>query len=203
MRTFQSYQQEDFENHGSPFDAPWDDAPAAPAVERPANPATEKQINFLIKLMDERNRPWTQATLDKLSKRDASELISALLDEPKAKAPRTGATSPEITEDGMYQMPTGEIFKVQIAIHGSGKLYAKALIVDESGAYFEYAAGAIRKLRPEWKMTMEQAKAFGSLYGVCCNCAKPLTKEDSIFNGYGATCAGNNGWPYEKAPKIK
>lgn len=210
MRTYQSYQAEDFADHGDPFAAPWDDEPKAPKGD-----ATEKQINFLVKLMTERDLPWTQDQLDKLMKADASSLISTLLNTPKPKVPAkpkgpktTGnAAAPEITE-GMYQDPTGTIFKVQRAVHGSGHLYAKVMEIDTdpvtgvTDAWFAYAAGAIRKLRPEWRMTHEQAKAFGALYGVCCNCARTLTHEDSIFNGYGKTCAGNMGWPYERAEKL-
>lgn len=215
MRTYQSYQQEDFENHGSPFDAnPWDDD-ATPEPKPVKGDATEKQINFLIKLMGERGLPWTQETLDKLTKRDASELISTLLDTPKPKipakpkGPKTTATGPEEITEGMYQSPTGTIFKVQKAVHGSGHLYAKVLETDTdpvtgvTEAWFSYAAGAVRKIKPEWRMTHEQASAFGSLYGMCCACSRTLTDEDSQYNGYGRICAGKYGWPYEKAPKIE
>lgn len=207
-KQYGDYVREDYDAFGSPFDVdPWDDEPQAPAAPVKGD-ATEKQINFLIKLMEERNLPYAQATLDALSKRDASSLISTLLDSPKPKVPakpkgpKTTATTSEI-EPGMYQTPDGTIFKVQIAVHGSGKPYAKQLRTDTdpetdvTDVWFEYAAGAIRKLRPEWKMTPAQAAAFGSLYGVCCNCAKTLTDENSQHNGYGRKCADNMGWPYE------
>jgi hypothetical protein len=93
----------------------------------------------------------------------------------------------------MYQDPEGVIYKVQIAKQGSGNLYAKKLVVEgEEGDYtasFEYAAGAIRKIRPEWKMTREQAAKFGQLYGVCCVCGRDLTDEGSIAAGIGPICA--------------
>lgn len=209
MRTLQSYQQEDIENYGNP----WDDEPEAPKVVK--GDATEKQINFLVKLMDERGLSHTPELLDQLSKRDASALISTLLDNPKPKVPakptggKTTAPAPVEITDGMYQMPNGLIFKVQKAVHGSGHLYAKVLETDTdpvtgvTEAWFSYAAGAIRKLRPEWKMTFEQAAEFGSLYGICCCCSKVLTHEDSQHNGYGRKCASNNGWPYDSAPKIR
>lgn len=208
-RTLQSYQQEDFENHGDPYAAPWDE-PEVPKVVK--GDATEKQINFLIKLMDERNLPWSQSTLDKFSKRDASKMISDLLNGPKpvrkVAAPKTTVPADDkVTEAGMYRNPkTDEIFKVQVAVHGSGHLYAKRLVVegegDDAEVYFEMARGAIFKLRASMKMTMEEAKAFGALYGTCISCARTLTDEDSIYNGYGKKCAGNNGWPYDKAPSL-
>jgi hypothetical protein len=191
MRTYQSYQREDVEQFGNP----WDDEPQPVKGD-----ATEKQINFLVKLMDERNLPWTQATLDKLSKKDASALISTLLDTPKPKVskkvtgPKTTATGPSEITEGMYRNPeTEEIFKVQRAVHGSGHLYAKILLPgDEFGesAQFAYAAGAIRKLRPEWKLSLEDAKAWGALYGSCCCCGRTLTDEKSIADGIGPICAG-------------
>jgi hypothetical protein len=38
-------------------------------------------------------------------------------------------------------------------------------------------------------MTLDQAKAFGALYGACCNCGKTLTDERSIEAGIGPVCA--------------
>ena len=113
--------------------------------------------------------------------------------------------------DGMYRVPDegsvhytgGTIFKIQHAIHGSGRQYAKKLVVlqeamrDEEGDIleagairFEYAPGAIFKIQPEWRMTMEQATAFGALYGTCVRCGKTLTKEKSINRAMGPVCAG-------------
>ncbi len=167
---------------------------ADPAPVRREPKATDKQIAFLVKLMDERNFPYKNETLAKLSKRDASGLIDMILSQPKPKTPAT-PKAPEITE-GMYRNPeTDEIFKVQRAVHGSGKLYAKRLVIENvefghaATVYFEYAAGAVYKLRPEWKMTLDQAKEFGALYGSCCVCGRTLTDEKSIEAGIGPICA--------------
>lgn len=97
-----------------------------------------------------------------------------------------------ITEDGMYLHPDGSIYKVQVAVHGSGRLYAKRLVVDEDAdeGKFVYAPGAIKKLSPTMKMTLEQAQGFGSLYGLCCVCGRTLTNEQSIDEGIGPVCKG-------------
>lgn len=115
-----------------------------------------------------------------------------------------------VVEDGMYRDPSdGTIYKVQWN-RGSGdgrRLYAKMLVVDrldtntsfstevlESegsdaiNVRFVYAQGAMKYIRPEWKMTMEEAKAFGALYGICVRCGRDLTKEESIERGMGSTC---------------
>lgn len=92
-----------------------------------------------------------------------------------------------VTEDGMYQRH-GVIYKVQKAVHGSGNLYAKRLDVDTKS--FVYAPGELRNLTSADRMTLEAAKEFGNLYGICCRCAAPLTDEQSIADGIGPICKG-------------
>ena len=100
----------------------------------------------------------------------------------------------QVEQDGMYQMPDGTIFKVQQAkVGGSGRLYAKRLEVEGGQGTFVYAPGAITRLDASMRMTLEQAKAYGKLYGVCCKCGSPLTDEISIANGIGPVC-GAKGW---------
>ena len=97
---------------------------------------------------------------------------------------------PPIT-DGLYRSPDGIVYKVQKAVHGSGNLYAKRLEVDpdtKTGT-FGYEPGAIRRIDPAWRMTKEDAIAFGALYGCCCNCGRTLTDEKSIEAGIGPICA--------------
>jgi len=109
--------------------------------------------------------------------------------------------TPTKVEAGMYRNPsTDEIFKVQVAVHGSGQLYAKRLErLDvpktlKNGKVrthqFSYVPGAIRKLRSEWRMTLEQCQEFGALYGTCVRCGLTLTKEESIERRMGDTCFG-------------
>ncbi len=115
----------------------------------------------------------------------------------KRDAPAASAST-DAVDEGMYMTPDGKIFKVQIAHHGSGRPYAKRLIpgktLAENGgvaeaARWQYVAGAIRELRPEHKMSKEQAQVFGKLYGVCCRCGIILTHEESIEAGIGPDCA--------------
>lgn len=95
-----------------------------------------------------------------------------------------------VTEDGMYRMADGTIAKVQIAVNGSGNLYAKRLIVSDDHGSFEYEPGLIRKLSADDRMTVEQAAEFGKLYGWCCVCGRTLTDEKSIAAGIGPVCGG-------------
>jgi hypothetical protein len=138
-----------------------------------------------------------------ISKGEASDAITVLKPlaaaaaKPARQAPTTRAAAPAIT-DGMY-LKDGVVYKVQVAVHGSGNLYAKRLEVEEAldadgqtvaRGRFEYAPGVIRDLRPEHRMTLEQAKQFGALYGVCCRCGRTLTNEDSIEAAMGPICRG-------------
>lgn len=98
--------------------------------------------------------------------------------------------------EGMYRK-AGSIYKVQIAVHGSGKPYAKRLVetltidpkTNKKKWKFEYAPGFVNELRPEHALTLEQAQEFGALYGTCCVCGRTLTKEESISAGIGPVCA--------------
>jgi hypothetical protein len=152
-------------------------------------PATAKQINFIKTLLAE--RPTADRSKlphpDVMTTKDASNAIDWLMTLPKAE--KAKATGPAITEAGMY-MKDGVIYKVQKAVHGSGHLYAKKLAGGETeDFYFEYAPGVVKNLTPADKMTLEQAKEFGALYGTCCVCGRTLTDEDSIEAGIGPVCA--------------
>lgn len=91
--------------------------------------------------------------------------------------------APSRIQDGMYIID-GDVYKV-VTSQTSGKPYANKL----EGSSFEYAPGAIRKLRPEHLMTLEDAKKYGKLYGVCCVCGRTLTNSKSIESGIGPICA--------------
>lgn len=104
-------------------------------------------------------------------------------------APTAAPVSDEPAPEGMHRLDDGRIFKVQIAHHGSGAPYAKLLVVHEDGsAEFVYAQGAVRMLSTETLMSLDEARSFGALYGVCCVCAATLTDEDSIRLGIGPVC---------------
>jgi len=189
-----------------------------------ADPASEAQIRFINKLISEKDTSkigtFPTRTMNEIqagsevSKSRASSLITAL----KNALPKAQTSAPEIqtpatpaqtsasqvrtqnkpapvTEDGMYQTPAGEIYKVQVAKQGSGRLYAKKLTefaLEDGGTEwaFEFVKGGIYRLTADMKMSLEQAQEFGKLYGVCCRCAADLTDEKSINAGIGPICAG-------------
>ncbi len=88
---------------------------------------------------------------------------------------------------GVIGDDAAEVWKVQRAHHGSGQLYAKLL---DSDGTFGFVRGALtRVMREGRKMTLDEAKAYGKLYGICCRCAATLTDENSIAAGIGPICA--------------
>jgi hypothetical protein len=114
-------------------------------------------------------------------------MADRLMDEYEARqhapqAPRRDV----VTEAGFYEHD-GAVYKVQVAVHGSGRLYAKRL--DTATGRFEYVAGALRALSADERMSLDQAAALGRLYGRCVVCGRTLTDEDSIEAGIGPICA--------------
>lgn len=67
----------------------------------------------------------------------------------------------------------------------------------EDGA-LEYWQGGLKIARATVvrPLTHEEAALLGQTYGVCCNCARGLTNDQSLAAGYGPECANNNGWWY-------
>jgi hypothetical protein len=157
--------------------------------------ASEKQVAFLTRLAAERETPTRSQVLiakgcqDLLSKKETSVLIDLVLGCPKIQVSDRNAkvqaadakrrAESVVLEAGIYLLD-GAVYKVQQAVHGSGQMYAKVLTTPEyASARFEYVAGAISKIRPEHKMSLEQAVEFGAVYGVCCRCGRTLTDENS------------------------
>ena len=144
--------------------------------------ANEQQLGFIRSLVARKGTD--QVKLDRLNELtwdQASLTIETLKGLPDA--PREQALG---LEPAIY-LVDGAVYKVQRAVHGSGRLYAKRL--NPETAQFVYEAGAIHKIRPEHRMTLEQAKEFGAIYGICCSCGATLTDEKSIEAGIGPWCA--------------
>jgi hypothetical protein len=170
------------------------------------NTATVKQIEFINRLQAERRWETTPAMATmvedarfawrkgEFSKRDASLLIHDLGFMPRRDAEvakSADAVEDRVSLEGMHRLG-GKIYKVQVAVNGSGNEYAKELrnLGDVDGFGFVYAPGVVRKLSVRTRLTLEEAKEFGALYGTCCVCGRTLTDEKSIAAGIGPVCAG-------------
>lgn len=171
-------------------------APAPqPVSDATINPASPKQVAFLTTLAAERG----EIAKTGLSKRGASLEIERLLALPKV-APAAAAKSVAFaarTEpvDGIYiskgQDGKDDVYKVYKMVHGSGRQGVKRLVVGSDSGSFEYLGLASRCLPADArKMTLEEAKKFGALYGFCVRCGRTLTDEESIAAGIGPKCGG-------------
>lgn len=108
-------------------------------------------------------------------------------------------TKTPVAEPGMYRDPAGTIFKVQKS-KDSGRLYAKRLQpiggrrlteTDETVRFeFAYDKGAIYRLDASQRLSLDDAKAFGIRYGVCCVCGAFLKDAVSVAAGIGPICSG-------------
>lgn len=104
-------------------------------------------------------------------------------EKPEGEAKPENRRKEPITEEGFYKV--GEaVFKTKRA--QAGHLYALRL----EGTSWEYARGAMGKIGTEHKLTLEQAKQYGQLTGICCCCGRTLTNEESIAEGIGPICKG-------------
>lgn len=101
-----------------------------------------------------------------------------------------------IEVEGIYRKDN-TIYKVQRAVNGSGRLYAKRLTIKDGDAptkgghvkaTFIYAPGAVNRLTIGDKLSLDAAREYGALYGSCVACGRLLTNELSIALGIGPVC---------------
>lgn len=147
------------------------------------SPASDAQIKFLRSLLvekieDEAQSAAALAWLDshKLSKATASAKISKYKDMPTVRRAFD-------LDEGMYRVGD-DIFKVYFT--QAGHIATKQLTEDG----FEYTGRKpLAMIKPEHRMTLDEAKEYGKVTGTCCNCGRMLTNEESIASGIGPICA--------------
>jgi hypothetical protein len=162
-------------------------------------PATEAQIAFIQTLLEGRevHEELAQATCammegEGFTKALASQVITSL----KAIPRRAREDAPTPVEPGVYEVD-GEVFVVKPNRQGT-RVYAKRLVtingtrLTEADSHehfdFEYAPGAIRRIRPEHRMDLERAKELTIRYGRCLNCGRRLKDATSVERGIGPVC---------------
>jgi plasmid stabilization system protein ParE len=118
----------------------------------------------------------TSSHLAQVAKRQASTL--ATFQEAVRRTP--------VKTAGVFKRE-GIVFKVKVAVHGSGKLYAQRW--NPGTQSWSYELGAMRFLAEEDRMTLAEASEWGKLYGTCIACGTTLTDEKSIAAGIGRVCA--------------
>lgn len=68
----------------------------------------------------------------------------------------------------------------------SGEMYAKVLNTDTRK--WDYAPGAINRIRPEHRMTVEQAEALSDTWSWCIRCGVELKAAESVARSIGPVC---------------
>lgn len=113
------------------------------------------------------------------------------------KAPREDKPKDVIvTEPGVYERD--DVVYVVKFTKDKQRLYAKRIRelnstrLTEAGTIvdieFDYAPGAVYRLRPEDKMSLERAKEYTIRYGRCIVCGRNLKKAESVERGIGPVC---------------
>lgn len=142
---------------------------------------------FAASLIDARRR-WGSLTQGQYDAVVRGLDRSRIEQNPSQESPSGDPGSSPASQDGWYKVGD-DIYKVQRAVHGSGHLYAKKLVITGPGeGSWEYAPGMVRQLTSDQRLSLEDAQAFGKLYGVCAICGKTLTDETSIADGIGPVC---------------
>lgn len=124
-----------------------------------------------------------------VSHQDFQQLLPKLQDSPKNVASdRVSNSSVVPVEDGVYKVGD-TIFKVKHSQNNRQWAY-KLRIVGDTGSFHYAGSPAKHGIKPEHKLTYDDAKEFGALYSICCCCGALLTNELSVFLGIGPICGG-------------
>lgn len=182
-----------------------------------ANRASEKQVNYVLALLDRvianiptlregavfmRETVQAAATDGTLTKNKASEMIEKMNGElakvPKVESPPPAKyEAPKLIHLGMYYYD-GKAYRAKESRSQSGRFYVEELVLqDGEKPQFVYARGVVNRITPEHKMSAEQAAMFSRSVGACTNCFRELTANESLRRMYGPICAARNGWPYD------
>jgi len=115
--------------------------------------------------------------------------IRAMFAKQVAKPVAPVAPAEPVTEAGMYRK-AGVVFRVKQARQGRN-FYALRYVPEAlvKADRFVYEAGAIRRLSPADRLTLDEAKALGHHFGICCVCGAELSDPKSVEAGIGPVCA--------------
>jgi hypothetical protein len=175
-------------------------------------PATERQLEYLRSLLTEIN--GAAIIPQNLGRVSASRMIDeakarkyAGMEADAAKRSTNGGGAKYAIEDGLYRRPDGTVVLVYHTVHGANRQVAKRLVVEAAegaykGSWIYEGMGGKAGLTKDDRLSEEDARELGILYGFCVRCTKNLTREESQFVGYGKTCAGRMGWWYPTKKEV-
>lgn len=177
--------------------------PASPKAERFWTSLREDLTDLLIEAaaLGVSTTVSAPADVDELSAEQASAEIDEMLDDLRALRAELGSArraardadrasarqvpaSGALVADRLYETPDGEIYRTYESREGN--IYVKIWTTD--GWDYEGARGALRRIRPEHRMTVERAKELSLQWSQCIRCGAELTNAVSVERGIGPVC---------------
>lgn len=170
-----------------------------------SRPATQKQFDFIKRLVAERDttaiqtrlendRAW--ATVGRYDTQDASSLIDLLLAQPKKAATQETIVRSE-PEAGVYVIHGDEYVRVYLG-QQSGRMLAKRINMEQDGGewtvHYEYLGVATKVLTPQAtpeRLSIEEVGSLGITTNHCLICGRRLDDPESVDRGIGPVCARN------------
>lgn len=111
---------------------------------------------------------------------------------------RVTSSDRALPEEGVYVLEDGSIVKIK-SNKAKTNRYANVWVkiggerLTEAGEHvngeWEYAPALRSACKPEYRMTLDQAKEFGVLYGKCVKCGRHLSDAKSVEAAIGPVCA--------------
>lgn len=194
---------------------------AAKAVEQNAGPPpSDKQVKFYTDLLV-RKGGCDEAEIERRVEKRKAEggwtktSVSKAIDDMLKMPDKPGAEAPGAVKEGMYRLEDGTVIKVYVTVHGAKQLVGSELRVERVGfdeakqrdiyehEFVYLGKKGLTLAARGTRLTQEEAKKLGQLYGFCVRCGLTLTLEESQYVGYGATCAGHEGWWYPTRAELK
>lgn len=181
------------------------------AADLPPLPATEKQMAFLIRLLDERmadtsaERAAVAARLIAQGRKDVSIAITHLLLQPKlgttsaapyASAVPTAAIAQPVPA-GRYAIgEKGDTKFYRVARPTEGRWAGYAFVkVQASDEFYPVRGSAAREVLAKIAVDPKAAMLrYGLELGACGHCGRTLTRPESIERGIGPVCYSKMGW---------
>lgn len=161
---------------------------ACPKKPEAITPASEKQVGFINKLIE------TKATANHTVARYLRESnVNAIaeLDRDIARKLITHLTTlpnipkPVLVDVGAYKRD-GIYYSVR-KVRDRDALYV--LQYDPENKKWNPAYGMLTELKPEERLSLSDASAFGIATGTCVHCGRTLTLQKSVVAGMGKWCA--------------
>jgi urease beta subunit len=101
----------------------------------------------------------------------------------RAERPRR-QTTPDTIKFGVY-LAAGKVIRVYPG-RQSGRMLAAEITADGP----VYLGAAFRFVKPDQRLSHDEAAKYGAQFGICCVCAAPLTDPVSVAAGIGPICSG-------------